>query len=155
MRKADLARAYGDLFAAWGNVDEAKRCYAEAVRLYPTAKPPYGGHTLPRRAADCQAKLDLLTLQSLASTQLKDGSYRDRALGYAGDINLTLKIAGGRIADIQVQHEEKIDQGACVTIPRRIIEQQSLLVDGVSGATVTKDAIVTGVYRCLKQAGLK
>lgn len=155
MRQADLMRAYGNLYAAWGKAEEAKQSYAEAARLYPTAKPPYGGHTLPRRAADCQAKLDLLTFQSLASATLRDGDYRDRALGYAGDINLTVKVSGGRIADIQISHQEKIDQGACVTIPERIISQQSLLVDGISGATVTKDAIVTGVYRCLKKAGLK
>jgi len=110
---------------------------------------------LPRRAADAQTKLDLLTFQSLATAQLRDGQYRDKALGYAGDINLTVKIEGGRIADIQMKHEEKIDQNACVLIPQRIIDQQSLQVDGISGATVTKDAIVTGVYRCLKQAGLR
>lgn len=155
MRQADLMRAYGDLYAQWGNADEAKRCYAEARELYPTAKPPYGGHLLPRRAADCQAKLDLLTFQSLATTQLTDGQYRDQALGYAGDINLTVEIQAGRIADIQLEHQEKIDQNACVIIPRRIIDQQSLMVDGISGATVTKDAIVAGVYRCLKQAGLR
>lgn len=155
MRQADLMRAYGDLYAQWDNVDEAKRCYAEAGRLYPTAKPPYGGHLLPRRAADCQAKLDLLTFQSLATAQLRDGQYLDKALGYAGDIDLTVEIQGGKIADIQLRHEEKIDQNACVIIPQRIVEQQSLLVDGISGATVTKDAIVAGVYRCLKQAGLQ
>lgn len=155
MQKANLSAAYGDLYANWGKVEEAKRWYTEAKTLYPTAKPPYGGHLLPRRAADAQTKLDLLTFQSLATAPLRDGQYRDRALGYAGDINLTVKIEGGRIADIQMKHEEKIDQNACVLIPQRIIDQQSLQVDGISGATVTKDAIVTGVYRCLEQAGLR
>jgi uncharacterized protein with FMN-binding domain len=155
MRQADLMRSHGDLYSQWGRIEEAKRNYAEAVRLYPTAKPPYGGHLLPRRAADCQAKLDLLTFRSLATAQLEDGQYLDKALGYVGDINLTVEIQSGKIVDIQIQHEEKIDQNACVIIPQRIVEQQSLLVDGISGATVTKDAIVTGVYRCLKQAGLQ
>ncbi len=48
MQKANLSAAYGDLYAAWGKVDEAKRWYTEAKTLYPTAKPPYGGHLLPR-----------------------------------------------------------------------------------------------------------
>ena len=61
----------------------------------------------------------------------------------------------GKIADIRLTHEEKIDQNACVLIPQRIVDAQSLQVDGISGATVTKDAIVHGVYRCLKQAGLR
>ncbi len=72
-----------------------------------------------------------------------------------GDIHVTLTIKGGRIADIQLRHEEKIDQNACVTVPKQIIERQSLRVDAISGVTVTKDAIVDGVFRALKRAGLE
>ena len=154
-RKADLAAAFGDLYAAWGKADRAKRCYAEAVALYPTAKPPYGGHLLPRRAAQVQSKLDLLTFQSLVAAELRDGEYRDKALGYAGDIDVTVVVRQGKIADIRLKHEEKIDQNACVLIPQRIVAAQSLQVDGISGATVTKDAIVHGVYRSLQKAGLR
>jgi uncharacterized protein with FMN-binding domain len=42
-----------------------------------------------------------------------------------------------------------------VIIPKRIIEKQSLQVDGISGATVSKDVLVSGTLRALKQAGLK
>jgi len=42
-----------------------------------------------------------------------------------------------------------------VIIPKRIIDKQSLQVDGVTGATVTKDAIVAGTLQALRQAGLK
>jgi len=110
---------------------------------------------LPRRAAQVQSKLDLLTFQSLQATDLRDGEYRDKALGYAGDIDVTVVIREGKIADIRLKHEEKIDQNACVLIPQRIIAAQSLQVDGISGATVTKDAIVHGVYRSLRKAGLR
>jgi len=155
MRKSDIFDAYGDLYTAWGRTDEAKKNYAQAAALYPTAKPPYGGHLLPRRAAQVQSKLDLLTFQAVAAAALRDGQYRDKALGYAGDIDVTLTVREGKIADIRLKHEEKIDQNACVLIPQRIVDAQSLQVDGISGATVTKDAIVHGVYRCLKQAGLR
>jgi uncharacterized protein with FMN-binding domain len=155
MRQADLAAAYGDLYAAWDQPEEAKRYYTQAATLYPTAKPPYGRHLLPRRAADVQAKLDRLTLRSLATAHLRDGQYRERALGYAGDINVNVTIAEGKIADVQLTHEEKIDQNACVLIPQRIVAEQSLQVDGISGATVTTNAILTGVFRCLKKAGLQ
>ncbi len=155
MRQADLLAAYGDLYSASGKIDEAKHHYAKAAALYPTAKPPYGGHLLPRRAATVQSKLDLLTFRSLATATLRDGRYRVKALGYAGDIDVTVWIRNGRIADIQLKHEEKIDQNACVVVPRKIIERQSLQVDAITGATVTTDAIVDGVYRALKQAGLE
>ncbi|MBL7037170.1 MAG: FMN-binding protein [Pirellulaceae bacterium] len=154
MRKADIMDAYGDLYAAWGKPDEAKKYYAQAIELYPTAKPPYGGHLLPRRAAKVQSKLDLLTFRSLETAELRDGQYQEKALGYAGDVHVTLVVENGKIADIKIRHEEKIDQNACTLVPQRIIDSQSLQVDAVSGATVTKDAIVNGAYRCLKKAGL-
>ncbi|MBM81988.1 MAG: hypothetical protein CMJ78_15565 [Planctomycetaceae bacterium] len=154
-REAEFHDAFGDLYAAWGKLDKAKHHYEEAIRIYPTAKPPYGRHLLPRRAKKVQSKLEMLSYDALETTQLKDGTYRDRALGYTGDLNLTIKVGGGRIQDIDIKHTEKIDQNACVLIPKAIIDQQSLKVDGISGATVTKDAIVAGTYRALKQAGLK
>lgn len=155
MRKADLLDALGDLYAAWGRTDEAQRSWADAAALYPKAKPPYGGHLLPRRAAQVQSKLDLLAVRSLAAATLRDGQYQDKALGYAGDIDVTLVVQDGKLADIRLRHEEKIDQNACVLIPRRILDAQSLQVDGISGATVTTRAIVHGVLGCLRQAGLE
>jgi uncharacterized protein with FMN-binding domain len=154
-RQADLHSAYGDLYAAWGKSDLARENYTEAVRLYPTSNQPYGQHLLKRQAGRVQTKLDLLSAQSLADATLRDGRYTSTALGYAGDLHVTLTVRDGKIADVQVKHEEKIDQGACVIIPRRIVEKQSVLVDGISSATVTKDAIIDGTLGCLRKAGLQ
>ena len=154
MREAEMHDALGDLYADWGRMDQAKASYREAIRLYPLGKPPYGRHLLPRRAKKVQAKLDLLSAASLASTPLNDGTYNETALGYSGDIKLSVHVASGKITKIDVQHQEKIDQNACKVIPRRIVEKQSLNVDGISGATVTKDAIVAGTLRALRKAGL-
>jgi uncharacterized protein with FMN-binding domain len=156
VRAAELHDSYGDLYAAWGKVDQAKTSYQEAIRLYPLGKPPYGGHLLPRKAKKVQAKLDLLSMASLDNASLRDGRYTETALGYSGDIELAVEVKGGRIANVKVmKHEEKIDQNACVLIPQRISAQVSLQVDGISGATVTKDAIVSGTLTALQKAGLK
>lgn len=154
-RQADLHSAYGDLYAARAKADLAGQHYAEAVRLYPTSNQPYGQHLLKRQAERVQSKLDLLTARSLAGATLRDGRYTSTALGYAGDVDVTLIVRDGKIADVQLKHQEKIDQGACVVIPQRIVEKQSVLVDGVSGATITKDAIVDGTLQCLRKAGLQ
>jgi uncharacterized protein with FMN-binding domain len=154
MRQADIHDAFGDVLVASGKIDLAKKNYEQSVRMYPTAKPKYGRHLLPRRARKVQAKLDLLNYRPLDSATLKDGRYTDKALGYSGDINLTVIVKGGRVADIKTSHKEKIDQGACVSVPKNVIARQSLQVDSVSGATVTKDAIIAGTYRALKKAGL-
>lgn len=155
MRAAETHDSFGDLYVAWGKLDEAKRHYALAADLYPKSKPKYGQHLLPRRAKKVQAKLELLSYGPLAGKRLTDGRYREKTLGYSGDIDLTVTVEGGKVTDIALKHQEKIDQNACVLIPRRIIEAQSLRVDGITGATITKDAIVGGTFGALRKAGLK
>ena len=154
---ANIHNHYGDLYAQMGQPDKAKQHYAEAMRLYPTSNQPYGRHLLVKRVAQVQTKLNLLTMQSLGSIKLRDGSFTGRSLGYSDkkDIAVTLRIAGGKITDMQVQHEEKIELNATKIVPQRIIEKQSLTVDGVTGATITSQAIVDAAFQALKQAGLK
>jgi len=89
----------------------------EIRRLYPTSNQPYGQHLLKRQAGRVQSKLDLLSARSLADTRLRNGRYTSKALGYAGDVDVILTVREGRIADLQVNHQEKTDQGACVVIP--------------------------------------
>jgi uncharacterized protein with FMN-binding domain len=156
IRKAEMHDAFGDLYAAWGKTDQAKASYQEAIRLFPLGKPPYGRHLLPRKAKKVKSRLDLLSKASLEGTSLRDGKYNETTLGYSGDIQLAVEVKGGRLANVSVtKHQEKIDQNACVLIPQRIAGKRSLQVDGISGATVTKDAIVDGTFRALKKAGLK
>ncbi len=155
-READIHDRLGDLYARLGDMDQAKDHYAAAVKLYPTSTQPYGRHLLKRRATQVQSKIDLLDLQSLASATLRDGTYPVQGLGYSGDkpMKVTVAIQGGRMTRIDVEHSEKIDQGATTIIPERIIAEQSLQVDAITGATVTCNAITDAVFRALKQAGL-
>ena len=154
-RRADVHDHFGDTYAEMGDFDQAKEHYQKAIELYPTSNQPHGRHLLRRRAAKVQAKLDLLTYKSIESGQLQDGVYKGKSLGFSKDIVVTITIKKGEIADIQVKHEEKIDLNATKIIPQRIIEKQSLKVDGITGATVTFQAIVEGTFRALKKAGLK
>jgi uncharacterized protein with FMN-binding domain len=138
-----------------GDLDKATEHYKEAIRLFPTSNQPYGQHLLPRHVAKTQAKLDLLHQKALEAARLKDGVYRGAGLGYVKEVNAVVTVKGGKIADIRLQHEEKIDLGACTTVPKQIIERQSLDVDAVTGATVTTQAIVQAVYEALQKAGMK
>jgi len=155
--QANITARLGDIYAEMGDLAKAKQCYAEAIRLYPTSDQPYGRHLLARHAAKVQTRLDLLTLQALGAVGLRDGVYTGRALGYAEakDMQVTVTIEGGKIADVRVKHEEKIDLGATRIVPQRIVAAQSLKVDAVTGATITSQAIVDGAFQALKQAGLQ
>ena len=58
------------------------------------------------------------------------------------------------MAKIDIEHSEKIDQGATTILPERIVAEQNLQVDAITGATVTCNAITDAVFRALKRAGL-
>ncbi len=154
-QKADVCDYRGDLYAEMGNVAQATEQYQKAIALYPTSDQPYGRHLLHRRAAKVQSKIDLLAAKAIESGKLPDGTYTGKSLGYVGDVTVTVIISQGKIADVRVQHEEKIDQKATTIIPQRIIARQSLKVDGITGATVTYDAIIDGTLQALRKAGLK
>jgi len=154
-READVHDYLGDVYLEMGNVDQATLHYKKAITLYPTSNQPYGRHLLRRHAAKVQAKLDLLAIEAVESSKLKDGTYIGKSLGYVDDITVTLTIKGGRITDVRVQHKEKIDQNATTLIPQRIIAKQSLKVDGITGATVTFDAIIDGTLQALRKAGIR
>ena len=94
--------------------------------MYPTSDQPYGRHLLHRRAAKVQAKLDLLTMEAIESSKLRDGTYTGQSLGYVDDVTVTVTIRAGKITDVRVQHQEKIDQNATTIIPQRIIAEAEL-----------------------------
>lgn len=154
-REAEVNDHIGDVYAEMGDLARAKQHYRKAIQLYPTSTQPWGRHLLKKEAARVQAKLNVLAFESLKAGQLKDGTYTGSALGYKGDVRVTVTVAGGRIADVRVAHKEDIEQNATKIVPKQIVAAQSLRVDGVTGATRTTDAIVAGTYEALKQAGLR
>ena len=154
-RRAEFLDALGDLYVASGRIDDARTHYQASIELYPKTNPPYGQHLIPRRVKTIENKMDVLSLGSLEDIRLQDGDWSATVPGYAEDIVVTVQVEQGRLSNIQLQHDEKIDQGATIEIPRRIVDQQTLNVDGITGATITKDAIVTGALQSLRKAGLK
>ncbi len=153
--RADVYDGLGDVYAEIEDFDQAKEHYRKAIKIYPTSDQPYGRHLIHRRVKKIQAKLDLLEYQSIESDGLRDGTYSGVSLGFAEIMTITVTIKSGKIADIKLKHEEKIEQGATTIIPQRIIAGQSLKVDGITGATVTYQAIVDGTFSALKKARLK
>lgn len=154
---ANIENQFGDIYAKMGNVAEAQRHYAEAMRLYPLSDQPYGRHLLHRNVAKIRNKSDLLTKKNMVLSSLPDGTYPGRSMGYADTKEMEIKvtIAAGKITNVDVSHQEKIELGATKIVPQRIVAKQSLDVDGVTGATITSQAIIDGAFQALKKAGLK
>ncbi len=93
-----------------------------------------------------------------AAGSWKDGSYVKKAAGKNGDFDVTVNIENGTIKNIMCgRNNETADKGekAVQTVPAEILSAQSVNVDGVSGATITSNAIKEAVAECLADASVK
>lgn len=86
----------------------------------------------------------------------KPGTYTASAQGNNGPVELSVTFSEEAITEIAIgKHGETagISDAAFEKIPAAIIENQSLGVDTISGATYTSQAILEAVADCVTQAG--
>ncbi len=85
-----------------------------------------------------------------------EGQYTAAAKGNNGDVTVTVEVSGDKILSVTVtEHSETpgVADPALETIPKAIVENQSLAVDAVTGATNTSNAILQAAEAALAQAG--
>lgn len=95
---------------------------------------------------------------SVAQAAVKDGTFEGTANGRNGALTTAVTFKDGKITDVKVlKHGETdmISNLALEKVPARIVEHQSLVVDGVAGASLTSRAIMTGASQAVKEAGGK
>ena len=100
----------------------------------------------------------LLALSMICCAALADESVATGVgAGRNADITVAVTLDGGTIVNVEVtEHAESegIADGALELIPQWIVDQQSIAVDSVSGATITSDGIKLAVADALTNAGL-
>ncbi len=91
-----------------------------------------------------------------AATKYQAGTYTSTQTGMGGPFDVTVTFSDDAIEDIQVgENNETLMVGtkAIEILPQRILDNQSLNVDVVTGATYTSYAVIYGVRDCVEQAG--
>ena len=105
--------------------------------------------SLFEKETSSEAKFDM-------TKALKDGEYTDAVVGHnGGDLTVKVVIAGGKIASVEVvSHTETpgISDAPIASVPAAIVAGNTVDVDTVAGATVTSNAIIDAVVKCLEQA---
>ncbi|MGJ0845318.1 flavocytochrome c [Tissierella praeacuta] len=94
--------------------------------------------------------------KSEGSMSYKDGVYEGIGTGNGGQIRLNLTIEGGKIASIDVlEHKETevLSDAAFEKIPQAVVDNQSVNIDGVTGATYTSSGLILAIKDALKKAG--
>ncbi len=87
---------------------------------------------------------------------LADGVYPGESTGYQGPLKIEVTVADEKITDIKiVENVETVGIGskALKAVPERIIENQSVAVDALSGATSSSKAVLAAVTNALETAG--
>lgn len=108
-------------------------------------------------AACGKTKNDTKTTPETTNTKFKAGTYEGTAKGFGGDIVATVKLSEDKIEDITVvgdSESQGIGSVAVETLPALMVKKQTVDVDGVSGATVSSDAIKAAVTSALESAGV-
>lgn len=86
----------------------------------------------------------------------KDGVYTQRVMGHNALFDVVVTIEGGKITKIETPNQLEspgVGSVAIQKLTRTIIDNQSVDVDGVTGATLTSFAIKGGVADALEAAG--
>lgn len=92
-----------------------------------------------------------------SAASFKAGTYTATAPGIHGDVTVEVTFTADKIADIKVTKQSEtvgIGSKAVELLPGRMVAAQSPAVDGVTGATITTEAIRKAVSDCVKQAGV-
>ncbi|MDD6259209.1 MAG: FAD-dependent oxidoreductase, partial [Erysipelotrichaceae bacterium] len=93
-----------------------------------------------------------------SSSSSLEGTYIGTAKGNGGDVTVTLTLSNGEITDVKAEgpgETKDIGTKALEQLPGEIVDANSVNVDGVSGATITSNAIKEAATKALAEAGLK
>lgn len=93
--------------------------------------------------------------------KLVSGTFSGEAVGMGGKdhpVKVTLILKDNAITNVEITADHETDgigTKAIDALTKTIVEQNSVSVDGVSGATITSDAIKEAATKALESAGLK
>lgn len=91
-----------------------------------------------------------------SNKKFESGTFEGVAKGNGGDVVVNVTFSESSIDNIEItKHNETpgIADPALEKIPAQIIQNQSLNVDVISGATYTSNAIIEAVKQCIEKAG--
>lgn len=90
------------------------------------------------------------------TSAIKDGTYTASEKGYGGDVSVTLTVSAATISEVSIEGADEtkdIGQAAIPDLIEQIKTAQSFEIDGVSGATMTSNAVKNAVETAMSEAG--
>ncbi len=99
---------------------------------------------------------DNLKVPAAGKWNFKAGTYESKVTGHNAAFTVRVTVDEHSILSVEALNDLEtrgVGKVALARLPKKIVEKQSVGVDGVTGATVTSWALLNGAKDCLKQAG--
>lgn len=103
------------------------------------------------------AAMMVVTAVPAAFAEGVSGTFEGTAKGFGGDVTVTLTLTDGVITDVQAAGPDEtqgIGSKAIESLPAEIVANNSIAVDGVSGATFSSNAVKEAAEAALAAAGV-
>ena len=97
-----------------------------------------------------------LTGINAAFAEVADGTYTVSTTGMHDGLEISVTFDGGKISDVAILSSNEtpgVSDPAIERMPAEIVESNSVLVEVVSGATMTSNGIINGVKMAIEAAG--
>lgn len=106
---------------------------------------------------DIENKTDISEIDGdLDNYTFKDGTYEGVADGYGRELTLKVTLKNNKIINIEIVSHNEVGENhygrAMEVVPKEIIDNQSVDVDTISGATYTSNGIMNAVKNALLKA---
>ncbi len=113
--------------------------------------------TTKAETASSESKASETKAETPADSQsMTPGTYQASAQGMDGEIQIAVTVTDDKIENIEILDDNEtagVGDKALQMISSKVVENQSLAVDSVSGATVSSGAIKMAIADALEQAG--
>ncbi|MDO4548102.1 MAG: FAD-dependent oxidoreductase [Clostridia bacterium] len=93
----------------------------------------------------------------VAAVETADNEFIGTGNGMGGAVRVKVTVNDGRMTNIEIIEQKEtpgISDNALTSLPEAILQAQSVDIDGVSGSTITSNAIKEAVADAMRQAGL-
>ncbi len=139
----------GNVCRLAGDLSRAVSHYEKALAV------KSGGRRLAQyqqRARDAIRAIELYDKLDVA--RVRDGTFHGSGAGYRGPVDVAVKVAGGRIAEVRITRHKEDEYFFHLTapvLPDRIVKANTVKgVDTITGATVTGEAILNAAAQALR-----
>lgn len=97
-------------------------------------------------------EIKMVKVENIDFSKLKEGQYRGKYQFDVIKVEVLVNVKGQRIENIEILKHRNLKGRKAEVLPKRVLEEQTLNVDIISGATFSSKVILKAIENALKKA---